>query len=63
MKSSRSKAKVTRPTIVSSNQTAYVYKGCVSKNERLISDIIKVSKKSNIGWYLVTMDIGKPLFS
>ena len=63
MKSSRRKAKVTCTTIVSSNQTAYVYKGCVSENERLISDIIKVSKKPNIGWYLVTMDIGKPLFS
>ena len=45
--------------MISSNQTAYVNKRCISKSGRLISDIIEVCKKQNIGEYLVTMDIEK----
>ena len=44
--------------MISSNQTAYVNKRCISKSGRLIS-IIEVCKKQNIGEYLVTMDIEK----
>ena len=43
------KLKKTFPTIISSNQTAYVNKRCISKSGRLISDIIEVCKKQNIG--------------
>ena len=46
-------------TIISSNQTAYVNKQCISESGSLISDIIEVSEKQNIGGYLVTMDIEK----
>ena len=46
-------------TITSSNQTAYVNKRCISESGRLISDIIEVCEKQNIGGYLVTMDIEK----
>ena len=55
--SSRRKAKKPLPTIVSSNQTAYVNKRCISKSGRLISDIIEVCEKQNIGGYLVTIDV------
>ena len=61
--SSRRKAKKPLPTIVSSNQTAYVNKRCISKSGRLISDIIEVWEKENIGGYLVSMDIEKPFRS
>ena len=47
------------PTIISSNQTAYVNKRCISESGRLISDIIEVCEKQNIRGYLVTMDIEK----
>ena len=51
------KLKEVLPTVVSSNQTAYVNKRCISESGRLISDIIEVCEKQNIGGYLVTMDI------
>ena len=54
------KLKKVLPTIISSNQTAYVNKRCISKSGRLISDIIEVFEKQNIGGvFLVTMDIEK----
>ena len=53
------KLKKVLPTIISSNQTAYVNKRCISESGRLISDIIEVCEKQNIGGYLVTMDIEK----
>ena len=53
------KLKKTIPTIISSNQTSYVNKRCISESGHLISDIIEVCKKQNIGGYLVTMDIEK----
>ena len=53
------KLKKVLPTIISSNQTAYVNKRCISGSGRLISDIIEVCKKQNNGWYLVTIDIEK----
>ena len=43
------KLKKVLPTIVSSNQTAYVNKRCISESERLISDIIEVYERQNIG--------------
>ena len=54
-----SKLKKVLPTIISSNQTAYVNKRCISESGCLISDIIEVCEKQNIGGYLVTMDIEK----
>ena len=53
------KLKKNLPTIISSNQTTYVNKQCISESGRLISDIIEVCEKQNIGEYLVTMDIEK----
>ena len=51
------KPKKVLPTIISSNQTAHVNKRCISESGRLISDIIEVCEKQNIGGYLVTMNI------
>ena len=59
------KLKKTLPIIISSNQIAYVNKGCISESGgRLISDIIEVCKKIlGMGMVgagdLVTMDIEK----
>ena len=60
-------AKKTYPTIIFSNQTAYVNKQCISESGQLTSDIMEVCEKQNIGGrsiplgpgHLVTMDIGK----
>ena len=43
------KLKKTLPTIISSDQTAYVNKRCISESGRLISDMTEVCKKQNIG--------------
>ena len=43
------KLKEVLPTVVSSNQTAYVNKRCISESGPLISDIIEVCEKQNIG--------------
>ena len=59
LKALAAKLKQVLPTIISSNQTAYVNKRCISESGRLISDIIEVCGKKNIGGYLVTMDIEK----
>ena len=59
------KLKKTLPIIISSNQIAYVNKGCISESGgQLISDIIEVCKKIlGMGMVgegdLVTMDIEK----
>ena len=53
------KLKPILPSIVSSNQTAYVEKRCISESGRLISDIIEICDIENIPGYLVTMDLEK----
>ena len=47
------------PTLINSDQTAYVYGRFIGESSRLISDIIEVTRNLNIGGYLVTMDIQK----
>ena len=47
------------PPIISTNQTAYVNKRCISESGRLISDILEICDKQKIGGFLVTMDIEK----
>ena len=47
------------PSVISSNQTAYVEKRCISKKGRLISDIIEICGKENIPRLLVTIDLEK----
>ena len=47
------------PSLISSDQTAYVYGRFIGESSRLISDIIEVTRNLNIGGYLVTMDIQK----
>ena len=58
-KAQAAKLKKTFPKIISSNQTAYVNKRCISESGRQISDIIEVFEKQNIWGYLVTMDFEK----
>ena len=53
------KPKRTLPSIISSNQTAYVERRCISESGRLISDIIEIYGKENIPGFLVTMDLEK----
>ena len=53
------KLKPVLPSIISSNQTTYVEKRCISESGRLISDIIEICEKENIPAYLVTMDLEK----
>ena len=53
------KLKPVLPSIISSNQTAYVEKRCISESGRLISDITEICEKENIPDYLVTMDLEK----
>ena len=43
------KLKNVLPTIIFSNQTAYVNKRCISESGRLVSDVIEVCEKQNIG--------------
>ena len=47
------------PSIIYSNQIAYVEDRCISESGRLISDIIEICGKGNIPGYLVTMDFEK----
>ena len=47
------------PSIISTNQTAYVNKRCISESGRLISDILEICDKQKIGGFLVTIDIEK----
>ena len=53
------KLKPVLPSTISSNQTAYVEKRCISESGRLISDTIEICEKENIPAYLVTMDLEK----
>ena len=53
------KLKPILPSIISSNQSAYVEKRCISESGRLISDIIKIGSNENIQGFLVTMDLEK----
>ena len=48
------KRKAILPYNISSNQTAYVEKRCISESGRLISDIMEICDKENIPGYLVT---------
>jgi len=59
-----SKALATRflpvlPTIISSDQTAYVKGRFIGESIRLISDILDTSKKYNISGYMLTVDLQK----
>ena len=47
------------PSIISSNQTAYEEKRCISKGGRLISDIIEIFGNENMPKFLVTMVLEK----
>ena len=53
------KLKPILPSIISSNQTAYVEKRCISESGRLISDTMEICGKENIPCYLVTIDLEK----
>ena len=47
------------PSIISSNQTAYVEKRCISESGRLIFEIAKICGNENFSGSLVTMDLEK----
>ena len=47
------------PTIISSDQTAYVKGRFIGESIRLISDILDTSKKYNIPGYMLTVDLQK----
>ena len=57
------KLKTVLPTLISSQQTAYVKNRFIGESDRLISDIIEISSWFNITGFLVTMDIAKTLNS
>jgi len=47
------------PSLISSNQTAYVKDRFIGEGARLISDILDVTDSLNIGGYMVTIDFEK----
>ena len=47
------------PTIISSDQTAYVKGRCIGESIRLISDILDISHKYSIPDYMLTVDLQK----
>ena len=47
------------PSLISSEQTAYVAERFIGEGGRLISDLLEMSDKLNIKGYLVTVDIEK----
>ena len=51
------------PTLISSQQTAYVENTFIGESGTLISDIIEISGWFNITGFLVTMDIEKAFHS
>ena len=51
------KLKTVFPTLMFSKQTAYVKSGFIGESDRLISDIIEISRSLIITGFLVTMDI------
>ena len=58
-KSMASKLKQTLPTIIHSDQTAYVFERNIGESSRLIADILETSLDLNVEGYIVTMDIQK----
>ena len=58
-----SRLKTVLPSIISSEQTAYIKKQYIGENGRLIFDILSVTNNLKIKLYLVTMDIEKVLDS
>ena len=54
-----SRLKTVLPSIISSEQTAYIKKRFVGEGGRLISDILRVTNNLKIKGYLVTIDIEK----
>ena len=54
-----SRLKKILPTLITSQQTAYISNRYIGENGRLISDIIEMTEKLNIGGFLVAMDIEK----
>ena len=59
MKAISNKLKTILPTLISSQQTAYVKNRFTGESGRLISDIIEISSSFNITGFLVTMDTEK----
>ena len=53
------KLKYVLPSLITSQQTAYVQNRCIGEAGRLISDILDISDKLSIDGYLVTVDIEK----
>ena len=51
------------PSLISSNQTAYLDKRFISKGGRLISDILEITDLLKIKSLLVTVDIEKAFYS
>ena len=47
------------PSIINSDQTAYVSGRFIGESARVISDILESTQKLNIGGYILTMDIEK----
>ena len=54
-----SRLKTVLPSIISSEQTAYIEKRFIDEGGRLISDILSVTNNLKIKRYLVTMDIAR----
>ena len=47
------------PNLISSQQTKYVAQRCINKSGRLISDLLSVTKKIKVKWYLVPTEFEK----
>ena len=53
------KRKPILPSIISSNQTAYMENRCISDRGRFISDTVEVCSKENNPRYFITMNFEK----
>ena len=53
------KLKLTLPSIIKSDQIAYVYGRFIGESTQLISDIMEVTRSLDLEGYLLTMDIQK----
>jgi ATP-dependent 26S proteasome regulatory subunit len=51
------KIKSTLPTLIKSDQTAYVKSRFIGESSRLIADVLELTKNLNIEGIMVTMDI------
>ena len=58
-KATSNKLKAVLPTLISSEQTAYVKNRFIGESGKLISDVIELSDWFNTEGFLVTMDIEK----